>query len=149
MKKHLGKSIVYSPGSLKVAPVAHAPAQLGSCYGMNSMRSAYPKLFAGILMFTLLGLTSGAAVGLFLFLASLPMVQLFDDPATVSQIVIVVAAFAGIVTAAIVIAIGSASWKKRLEAELYHAHVQNRYSAPPTRHTPPPLPRRQAGDRWR
>lgn len=113
------------------------------------MRSAYPKLIAGIAMFALLGLTSGAAVGLFLFLASLPMVRLFDDQATVSQIAIVVAAFAGIVTAAIVIALGSASWKKRLEAELYRAHVQNLYSAAPPRAmrpAPPPM-RRQVGRR--
>lgn len=109
------------------------------------MRSAYPKLIAGILMFALLGLTSGAAVALFLFLASLPMVQLFDDQATVSQIVIVVATFAGIVTAAIVVAIGSASWKKRLEAELYRAHVQNLYTAPPRFARTPPAPRRRAG----
>jgi hypothetical protein len=111
------------------------------------MRSAYPKLIAGILMFVLLGLTSGAAVGTFLFLASLPMVQLFDDPATVSQVVIVLAIFAGIVTAAIVVAVGSASWKKRLEAELYRAHVQNLYPAPQRAAETPPIPRRRAAGR--
>ena len=116
---------------------------------MKPMRSAYPKLIAGIVMFTLLGLTSGAAVAMFLFLASLPMVQLFDDQATVSQIVIVVAAFAGIVTAVIVVALGSASWRRRLEAELYRAHIQDVYPAPPprVRRSAPPIPRRQAGGR--
>ncbi|MGH7013039.1 MAG: hypothetical protein ACREEL_02610 [Stellaceae bacterium] len=87
-------------------------------------------------MFTLLGLASGAAVAMFLFLASLPMVQLIPDPSAVPQIVIVVAAFAGVLTAAVVVALGSASWKKRLEAELYRAHVQDFY--------PPPAPQRQA-----
>jgi hypothetical protein len=111
------------------------------------MRSAYPKLIAGILMFVLLGLTSGAAVGMFLFLASLPMVQLFDDPATVSQIVIILAIFVGILTAAIVVAVGSASWKKRLEAELYRAQVQNFYPAPRRGAEIPPASRRRAVNR--
>jgi hypothetical protein len=113
------------------------------------MKSAYPKLVAGIFMFALLGLASGAAVGLFLFFASLPMAQLLPDPSTVSQFAAVVAAFAGILTAAVVVALGSASWKKRLEAELYRAHQPNFYAAPAPppprlRRAPPPVVRRPA-----
>lgn len=99
------------------------------------MKSVYPKLVAGIFMFTLLGLASGAAIGVFLFLASVPMMRLLPDPSTVSQIAIVVAAFAGVLTAAIVVTLGSASWKRRLEAELYRAHQPNFYPTPV-----PPLP---------
>ncbi|MDE2230037.1 MAG: hypothetical protein KGL11_13495 [Alphaproteobacteria bacterium] len=113
------------------------------------MRSAYPKLIAGIVMFTLLGLMSGAGIAMFLFLASLPMVQLFRDPSTASQVVIVIGAFAGIVAAAIIIAVGSTSWKKRLEADLYRAQLQDLYPAPsPHNHREvPPMARRQAGNR--
>lgn len=116
------------------------------------MKSVYRKLIGGILMFTLLGLASGAAIGVFLFLASLPMMRLLPDPSTVSQIAIVVAAFAGVLVAAIVVALGSASWKKRLEAELYRAHQPNFYPtpAPPLprlRRPPPPTARRRTGGR--
>lgn len=107
------------------------------------MKSAYPKLVAGLFIITLVGLASGAAIAIFLFLASLPMVQLFRDPSTVSQVAIVVAAFVGILTAAIAIAFGSASWKRQLDAEIYRARIQNLYGAspPPSRQMQRSMPR--------
>lgn len=104
------------------------------------MRSAYPKLVAGVFLFTLLGLAGGAAIAMFLFLAAMPMVQLLPDPSAASQFVTVLAAFAGILTSAAVVVLGCASWKKRLETELYRAQVQNLYPAA-ARRLPPPGPR--------
>lgn len=107
------------------------------------MKSAYPKLVGGIFIVTLVGLATGAAIAIFLFLASLPMVEIFHDPSTASQVAIVVAAFVGILTAAIAIAFGSASWKRQLDAELYRARIQNLYGAwpPPLRQMQRPTPR--------
>lgn len=104
------------------------------------MRSAYPKLVAGVFLFTLLGLASGAAIAVFLFLAAVPLVQLFPDPSTASQIVTVLAAFVGILTSAAVVVLGSVSWKKRLETELYRAQIQNLYSAAARRLPPAAAP---------
>ncbi|GEM_PF-5567689 len=85
------------------------------------MRQFYPKLMAGRLVFTPDDLAGGGAFAMPPFGAVPPMVALFRDPSTVSQIAIVAAARGGIVTAAVTAVLGSANAKKAVQAELFRA----------------------------
>jgi hypothetical protein len=86
------------------------------------MNAFYPKLIAGILLFAVIGLLTGFAVGMFFFIATLPMVALFPEPSSAPQVAIMLAAILGFATACVVIALGTGAWKKRVQADLYREH---------------------------
>ena len=95
------------------------------------MRVFYPKLIGGYVLFIVLGLLAGAALGMFIMLATLPMVSLFPEPSAATQVALVISGFIGIITALVVAALCIGAWQKRLQADYYRERADDFYFEPP------------------
>jgi len=111
------------------------PTQVAPGRTVKTMASFYPRLIGGFFLFLGIGVLVGAALGMFIALASLPLVGLFPPPTSAPQIAIIAAAIAGLATAAIVTALGVGAWHKRLQADLYRERSRRLHQeiAPPAR----------------
>jgi hypothetical protein len=104
------------------------------------MNAFYPKLIARILLFVVIGLLTGFAVGMFFFIATLPMVALFPEPSNAPQVALMLAALLVFATTCVVIAFGTGAWKKRVQTDLYREHGPQfipRIPMQPRRRDPP------------
>jgi len=81
------------------------------------MRNFYPKLIGGYVLYTMLGVFAGAAVGLFFMLATLPVLSLFPQSSLAPDVAFALAGLTGIVVAVIVAAICIGAWQKRLRSD--------------------------------
>jgi hypothetical protein len=84
---------------------------------MTMMRNFYPKLIGGYVLYTMLGVFAGAAVGLFFMLATLPVLSLFPQSSLAPDVAFALAGLTGIVVAVIVAAICIGAWQKRLRSD--------------------------------
>jgi len=106
------------------------------------MNASYSKLVAGIVLFGVIGLLAGIAVGMFFFIATLPMVALFPEPSGAPQVALMLAVLIGFAVACVVSALGAGAWKKRVQADLYREHAPSYVPAAPPSRVMPPAQRR-------
>lgn len=105
------------------------------------MNAYYPKLIAGVVLFVVIGLLAGIAVGMLFFIATLPMVALFPEPSSAPQMALIFSVLIGFAVACVISALGAGAWKKRVEADLYREHTPVYVPpAPPSRALPPAPP---------
>jgi hypothetical protein len=113
----------FAPGSFAGRWSRRQPMLPAGAIGVTVMRNFYPKLIGGYLLFTLLGVFAGAAVGMFFMLASLPVVSQFPQSSLAPDVAFALAALAGIVVAIIIAAICIGAWQKRLQSDYRRGHT--------------------------
>src|ERR1700689_2132293 len=98
--------------------------------GVTMMRNFYPKLIGGYVLYTVLGVFAGAAVGMFFMLASLPVVSLFPQSSLAPDVAFALAGLTGIVVAIIIAAICIGAWQKRLRSDYRLGRAEDSHPGP-------------------